>query len=208
MRLMSRAGWLGVVVGLAGLVPRAGAAEGPKPIAYTIRFPTPDKHIAEVEATIPTGQRPKIAAHDGGLVAGILSPRGLRQEDPGPHGTDHERGGAGGRTAPEEPLDSSATRAAWPKVVVTYRLTCDRRSVTSNWVGEELVVLNGAATFVTLVEHPPAARSPARVAGSVQAFGTAMDPAPDGLPNHYRAEDYDTLVDSPIVAGDLSIHEF
>ena len=30
---------------------------------------------------------------------------------------------------------------------------------------------------------------------------TAMPAAPDGRPNHYRAEDYDTLVDSPIVAG-------
>ena len=35
-----------------------------------------------------------------------------------------------------------------------------------------------------------------------------MPPAPDGRPNHYRAADYDTLVDSPIVAGKLSIHEF
>ena len=30
----------------------------------------------------------------------------------------------------------------------------------------------------------------------------------DGLPNHYRADDYDTLVDSPIVAGDPVVHEF
>ncbi len=35
-----------------------------------------------------------------------------------------------------------------------------------------------------------------------------MPPAADGRPNHYRAADYDTLVDSPIVAGKLSIHEF
>ena len=37
---------------------------------------------------------------------------------------------------------------------------------------------------------------------------TALEPAADGKPNHYRADDYDTLVDSPIVAGNPSVHEF
>ena len=35
-----------------------------------------------------------------------------------------------------------------------------------------------------------------------------MAPAPDGRPNHYRAPDFDTLVDSPIVAGTLAVREF
>ena len=37
---------------------------------------------------------------------------------------------------------------------------------------------------------------------------TALEPAADKKPNHYRAPDYDTLVDSPIVAGSPSVHEF
>jgi predicted metalloprotease with PDZ domain len=37
---------------------------------------------------------------------------------------------------------------------------------------------------------------------------TGLEAAPGGLPNHFRAADYDTLVDSPIVAGDLSVREF
>jgi predicted metalloprotease with PDZ domain len=37
---------------------------------------------------------------------------------------------------------------------------------------------------------------------------TSLDAAPDGFANHYRAEDYDTLVDSPIIAGNLSVQEF
>ena len=37
---------------------------------------------------------------------------------------------------------------------------------------------------------------------------TALDAAPDGLPNHFRADDYDTLADSPIVAGKLFVREF
>jgi predicted metalloprotease with PDZ domain len=37
---------------------------------------------------------------------------------------------------------------------------------------------------------------------------TALDPASDGHPHHYRAADFDTLVDSPIVAGTLDVNEF
>jgi hypothetical protein len=39
---------------LLAAAPRAGAAEGPGPIAYTIRFPDVDSHLAEVEAVVPT----------------------------------------------------------------------------------------------------------------------------------------------------------
>jgi predicted metalloprotease with PDZ domain len=37
---------------------------------------------------------------------------------------------------------------------------------------------------------------------------TALEPSADHTPDHYRADDYDTLVDSPIVAGNPSVHEF
>ena len=38
------------------------------------------------------------------------------------------------------------------KVVVSYRLKCEGRSVTTNWVDDDMAVLNGAPTFLTLVE--------------------------------------------------------
>jgi predicted metalloprotease with PDZ domain len=37
---------------------------------------------------------------------------------------------------------------------------------------------------------------------------TGLDDAPDGKPNHFRAPDYETLVDSPIMAGDLGVRQF
>lgn len=37
---------------------------------------------------------------------------------------------------------------------------------------------------------------------------TGLAPSPDGIPNHFWADDYDTLLDSPIVAGDLNVTEF
>jgi predicted metalloprotease with PDZ domain len=37
---------------------------------------------------------------------------------------------------------------------------------------------------------------------------TGLPEVKDGTPHHYRAPDFDTLVDSPIVAGNPEIHEF
>lgn len=94
-------------------------------------------------------------------------------------------------------------------VIVSYQLLCNGRSVTTNWVGEDLLALNGAAAFITLVER---ARRPHEVRLELppqwKRAMSGLDAAPDGRPNHFRAADYDTLVDSPIVAGALSVREF
>ncbi len=202
------------LVGLIGVVVAIPVFAGPddvavrvRPIIYTIRFPSPDKHVAEVFATIPTGQRATVE-----LMMAVWSPGFYRVEDYAknirnlsvtrPDGT---------QLAVEQTKNRWLIHDAgpWATVSVSYRLACDRKSVTSNWVGDDLIVLNGAATFVTLVGQPSLPHEvrlelPPKCKRSI----TAMAPAPDGLPDHYRAEDYDTLVDSPIVAGDLSIHEF
>src|SRR5262249_49842165 len=73
----------------------------------------------------------------------------------------------------------------------------------------ELAVLNGAATFITLAEparrpHEVRLTLPAKWQRSV----TALEPASGNWPHRYRAPDYDTLVDSPIVAGNPVLHDF
>jgi predicted metalloprotease with PDZ domain len=95
------------------------------------------------------------------------------------------------------------------RVVVSYKLICKQGGVTNNYVGEALGVFNGAATFITLVEH---VGRPHEVHFELPADWkqtmTALEPSADQKPNHYRAQDYDTLVDSPVVAGNPSVHEF
>ncbi|MGP0063108.1 MAG: M61 family metallopeptidase [Isosphaeraceae bacterium] len=206
-RLKFVVGLIGLVIGLAVHAAPTELAGNRKPILYKVRFPTPDKHIAEVFATIPTGQRPTVE-----LRMAVWSPGFYRVEDYArnvhdltvirPDGT-------------ELRVEQTKNRwlihdaGPWATVAVSYRLTCDRKSVTQNWVSDDLIVLNGAASFVTLAGQPnwPHEVHLELPAGCKRSI-TAMAPAPDGLPDHYRAEDYDTLVDSPIVAGDLSIHEF
>ena len=81
--------------------------------------------------------------------------------------------------------------------------------MTTNFVGDDYAVLNGAPTFITLVDRTPRPHDvrlelPSGWAGAM----TALEPAADRAPLHYRAADYDTLVDSPIVAGNPVVQDF
>ncbi|MGD2217662.1 MAG: hypothetical protein PVJ64_12980 [Gemmatimonadales bacterium] len=180
---------------------------GLQPVVYTIRIPDPEAGIATIEASLPTEGRAVIE-----LMMPIWSPGFYRIEDYAARVRSlTARAPDGG------PLEVERTRGKrWrittggaSRVVVSYELVCDGRSVTTNWVSPELGVLNGPATFITLaddtarphevrLELPPEWRWAA----------TGLAPAPSGEPYHYCAGDYDTLVDAPIVAGDLSTHEF
>jgi len=99
-------------------------------------------------------------------------------------------------------------------VIVTYRLHAEKVSVTTNWVGPELGVLNGAATFPTLADGRP---HPHEVhlflPDEWKEAATALPPAPVDPAGSLRqrrwvAADYDELVDSPIVAGALDTRSF
>jgi predicted metalloprotease with PDZ domain len=83
-------------------------------------------------------------------------------------------------------------------------------SVRNNWVDEKFALIVGAQTFMTLLE--PHAIRPHEVQIVLPAEWkisiTGLPAAADGAANHYLAPDYDTLVDSPIVAGNPAVYEF
>lgn len=175
-------------------------------IVYSVKFPAPDKRIAEVEATFPTGGQ---AAID--LMMPIWSPGFYRVENyAGKVQTLTARSPDGTAMKVEQPKKNrwQITTGGAAAVVVSYKLLCDGRSITTNWVGDDMLVLNGGAAFPTLVEqakrpHEVKLELPAKWKRSM----TGLD-AVAGVADHYRAADYDTLVDSPIVAGNLEVHEF
>jgi predicted metalloprotease with PDZ domain len=93
------------------------------------------------------------------------------------------------------------------RIELDYALTCDGHSVTTNWVDGTMGIFNGGAAFITLAEkdvkrpHVVAIELPAGWKGSISSL--------QARPNQkdtYVAPDFETLVDSPIVAGNLSIH--
>ena len=84
-------------------------------------------------------------------------------------------------------------------------------SVRTNWVDDRFALVNGAPTFLTIADdtaesrpHDVLVQLPPDWAQSV----TSLRAAPDGRLNSYRADDFDELVDSPIVAGNPAVYEF
>jgi predicted metalloprotease with PDZ domain len=197
--------WLAVLDQHASRLVRTARAI--EPIVYAVKFLAPDTHYAEVTATAPTGRRATVE-----MMMALWTPGFYRVED---YASRIE--GLSARAPDGKALEVEQPRKnRWlirtngaPEVIVSYRILCNGRSVTTNWVGDDLLVLNGAATFITLVEK---IRRPHEVKLELPAkWGRAMtglDAAPGGSPNHYRAADYDALVDSPIVAGGLAVREF
>ena len=187
---------------------RAQAQPGTlEPIQYTFRVLDPEKHLAGVEARVPTGGRPAIA-----LMMPVWTPGYYVLEDYAGRVRDLTAkapdGSALNVSKPKANRWSVETKGA-PYVSLSYVLLAQGRSVTSNWVDAELGVINGGAAFITLAEQ---ARRPHDVrlemSPSWKASISGLDAAPGDQPHHYRAPDFDTLADSPIVAGTLTVREF
>jgi predicted metalloprotease with PDZ domain len=200
-----------ILIGPVRNAPLAAMVDGEAadPIRYTVTFPSPEKHLAQVEAVFPTEKKVAIE-----LYMPVWSPGFYRVEDYAKNVEALEARTPDGMKLNVEPTRKNRWRincANSAKVVVTYRLKCEGRSVTTDWVDDKMAVLNGAPTFATLVESE-STRRPHEVkielAPNWKQAMTALEPASDGLANHYRAVDYETLVDSPIVAGNPSVHEF
>jgi predicted metalloprotease with PDZ domain len=174
-------------------------ARGPAVISYTVSFPDLKGHIAEVAARMPTGGRAFVE-----LMMPIWSPGYYKVENYADRVHNFSA-----LTPAGEPLDvTHDPRNRWriatggaTSVIVRYRVTADVQFVTSDWVGDSLIVLNGAPTFVTIADsvHRPIEVTLTLPAGWHSA--TALDTAGGGAPDHYRSADYDELVDSPIIAG-------
>ena len=91
---------------------------------------------------------------------------------------------------------------------IKYRLFCKEISVRTNFLDSTHGVLTGAATFVTIPEqmndkHEIKISLPDAWNGSASSMRTVGDDK-----NHYIAENYDEVVDSPIVAGLVDVYPF
>ncbi len=202
----SRVAFLAALVWLVASTLHLGHAQAADPIVYTIRMPAPDTHVADVEARVPTGGRASIE-----MMMAVWSPGFYRVENYATRIRDFAARAPDGTTLGVEVTRPNRWRIQTngaPAAVVTYRVFCNERSVTTNWVSPDLVVLNGAPTAITLVEQ---GRRPHEIRLELPPGWRAMtglDAAPDGVANHFRAADFDTLVDSPIVAGELKVQQF
>jgi predicted metalloprotease with PDZ domain len=182
------------------------AAQTREAIRYTLRFPAPQTNYVEVDAVVPTEGRGSID-----MMMAVWTPGSylIREYE---RNLEAVKATAGARGLSVEKTAKNRWRIATGgarEVTVSYRVYSHEMTVRNNWVDTDFAMLNGAPTYLTLVEtgarpHDVRLELPAAWKTSV----TGMPNAPDDAPNHYRAPDYDTLVDSPIVAGNPTVHRF
>ncbi len=180
-----------------------GAARAAEPIYYTVRIPAPQNHYVEVEARVPTGGQPQVE-----LMMAVWTPYVIRE-----YAKNVEAVTA--RGADGHPLEMAKSRKnRWrietggaDPAIVSYRVYCHVMGVQDNWVDDEFALLNGAATYMTLADRT-ARPHDVRIILPAEWKTTETGMPAAGGEHHYRAPDYETLVDSPVVAGNPAVHEF
>lgn len=193
---------------LAALAPMSDAvsAQAPEPIRYTLRFPAPHTHYVEVEAVYPTGRRPQVE-----IMMAVWTPGSYLVREYERHVEGLSAAGDGGAAlAVMKPaknrwrIDTGGAAA----ITVRYRVYGREMTVRNNWIEAGFAMLNGAPTFLTLADRTPRPHQirfdlPPAWTGSA----TALLPVA-GQAHTYVADDFDTVVDSPIIVGNPVVRSF
>ena len=198
---------VGAICALVIIVIHAGPLQGQalEPIRYQLRFPAPHTHYVEVEAAIPTSGRPEVEVYMATWTPGSYLIREYERQ------VEAVTASAGTR----ELAVAKSTKNRWKiatggaaSVTLRYKVYSREMTVRNNWVEASFAMLNGAPTFITLVER---AARPHEVRFELPAswkrVETALEPV-SGSPNTFRAPDFDTIVDSPIIIGNPVTREF
>lgn len=178
-------------------------ASMPEPISYTLRFPAPQTHYVDVEALVPTDGLPSVE-----LTMAVWTPGSYLVREFSRNVESLSASTDKGEPLPAEKTAKNrwriATRKA-PRIAVRYRVYSREMSVRTNWIDADFALLNGAATFLTRAgaeERPHDVRLVLP-----EGWKVSVSPLPESG-NTYRATDFDTLVDSPIYAGNGKTYPF
>ncbi|MFO0890017.1 MAG: PDZ domain-containing protein [Isosphaeraceae bacterium] len=190
---------------MMSLTTESSAASGP--IRYVLKFPAPQSHYVEVEARIPVG-----GAGQVDLMMAVWTPGSYLVREYARHVEDLSVGTPDGKPLAAAKVRKNRWRVGTNgagEIKVSYKVYARTMSVQGNWVDSSFALLNGAGTFLTLVDSP---RRPHEVSLVLppgwKTSVTGLPAAGDGAPHHYVASDFDVLLDSPIYAGSPTIHEF
>jgi predicted metalloprotease with PDZ domain len=175
------------------------------PIRYTLRFPAPHTHYVEIEAAIPTSGRAEVEVYMATWTPGSYLIREYERH------VEAVTAAAGTRAL----TVAKSTKNRWKiatggaqSVTLRYKVYGREMTVRNNWVEAGFAMLNGAPTFLTLVER---AARPHEVRVELPAawkkVETPLVPV-SGSANTFRAPDFDTIVDSPIIIGNPVTREF
>jgi predicted metalloprotease with PDZ domain len=190
-------------------------AQVPAAIRYTLRFPAPHTHYVEVEAVYPTGGRPQTE-----LFMAVWTPGSYLVREYERHVENVSAKSADGRARAVVKTRKNrwtVESAGATSVTVAYRVYGREMTVRNNWIESGFAMLNGAPTFLTLADRAQRRHDVAIVLPPTwKGIATPLMPVFDAVPprpadtnaHTYRAEDFDTLVDSPIIIGNPVIRQF
>ena len=184
----------------------AGAQTAPEPIRYTLSFPAPQTHYVEVTATVPTGRRA-----DVDLMMAVWTPGSYLVREYARNVEAVTAAGPDGRALDVDKSKKNHWRIATggaPSITLKYRLYCREMSVRTNWVESDFAMINGAPTFITLADLAPRPHEVIIIPAPAWKRSVTALPEMGGGEHRYRAPDYDTLVDSPIVVGNPAVYDF
>jgi predicted metalloprotease with PDZ domain len=184
----------------------AAAQSAAEPIRYTLSFPAPHTHYAEVTALVPTDRRPDVELMMAVWTPGSYLVREFERNVEAVTAT-----GPDGRPVPIVKSDKNrwrVTTGGAPTVTVKYRVYGHEMSVRTNWIEAGFALINGAPTFLTLADRT--ARPHEIAIAPATGWSKSMTALPEvaGGAHRYRAPDFDTLADSPIVLGNPAVYEF
>lgn len=182
-------------------------AQGAEPIRHTLRFPNAKNHYVDVESVFPTGGAAEMEVFMAVWTPGSYLVREYARNIDRVEAVD-AAGNALQATKSRKNRWLVKTNGA-ALVTLRYPVYSREMSVRTNFVEHAFAMIQGAATFLSPVgqndrPHLVTVELPAHWKRAV----SALPEAPGGAPNTFFAEDYDTLVDSPLVAGNPDVFEF
>ena len=183
-----------------------GGRSSAEAITYTLRFQDAARHYVDVEASYPTDGQRTVE-----LMMAVWTPGSYLVREFARHVEGVEVLEPAGLAAPVKTRKNrwAVETGGAPRVTVRYRVYGREMSVRTNWIESRFALINGAATFLTLVgglerEHRVTLDLPSSWPRAMSGLAGVAG----GAPTTFVAPDFDTLVDSPIVAGDLKVYEF
>ena len=174
------------------------------PIAYTLRFPDAAAHYMDVEMVVPTE-----GANELNLFLPTWTPGSYLVREYSRNIISLNAAASGSalevtKTSKNRWIVESEGVAS---VTINYRLFCREINVRNNWVETDFAVVNGAPTFITIVDDY---KRPYLVTVELPSgWETTASPLPSAdTANSYSAPDFGTLVDSPLIAGSPQVDRF
>ncbi|HET9013520.1 MAG TPA: PDZ domain-containing protein, partial [Gemmatimonadaceae bacterium] len=184
----------------------AAAQTAAEPLRYTLSFPAPQTHYLEISASVPTDRRPEVE-----LMMAVWTPGSYLVREYERNVEAVTAAGSDGRALAVVKSDKNRwriTTGGAATVTVKYRVYAREMSVRTNWVEAGFALVNGAPTFLTLADRTPRAHEVVITPATGWARSVTGLPEMSGGPHRYRAPDFDTLADSPILVGNPAVYEF